>query len=308
MNDRKLFDKLWQTITKGEIWRGEVLNKSKEGDLIWESEIIAPIMDIDNNIQNYICIKENITEKKKLIDQLIKAKNQIEESDKLKTAFLQNMSHEIRTPLNGIIGFSRLLESDDLTKEEISEFVGLIKNSSNRLLETINNILELSKIETKQINVNNDFILVNELLLGLRERYSNKITEKGIELFLQMPLELEKSVLNSDKNMISLVLNNLINNAIKFTSKGTIELGYKYENDSYIFFVKDSGIGIKTEFLEKIFDRFFQADISVSRNYEGTGLGLSVCKEYVQLLGGKIWVVSNYGIGSEFYFTIKNIK
>ena len=306
LNDKKIYDKLWKTISSGKIWKGELLNKTKNDELIWESEIIAPILDNDNNIKNYICIRENITEKKKLLDELIKAKTQIEESDKLKTAFLQNMSHEIRTPLNGIIGFSRLLESEDLTKEEIGEFVGLIKSSSNRLLETINNILELSKIETQQIEINNDFVLVNELIMSVSETFANKIKQKGIELILHMPIELEKSILYSDRNKINIILKNLINNAIKFTNCGKIEIGYIFENDAYTFFVKDSGIGIKEEFLNKIFDRFFQADISISRNYEGTGLGLSVCKEYVNLLGGKIWVLSSYDKGSEFYFTVKN--
>ncbi len=305
-SEKTVYEELWKTISQGKIWQGELLNKTKYGELIWESEIIAPILDNEMKIKNFICIKENITEKKKLLDELIKAKNQIEESDKLKTAFLQNMSHEIRTPLNGIIGFSRLLELEDLSKEEISEFVGLIKNSSNRLLETINNILELSRIETNQMNIEKDFILVNELINDVAEDYKNKIKNKGIELTLTFGLELENSIIYSDKSKLRLIINNLLNNALKFTKEGKIEVGYTILGGSYTFFVKDTGIGIKEDSIDKIFDRFFQADISISRNYEGTGLGLSLCKEYINLLGGHIGVESIVGKGSEFYFTIKN--
>jgi PAS domain S-box-containing protein len=255
-----------------------------------------------------IDVNDRVKAENELIIALIRA----EESDKLKTAFLQNMSHEIRTPLNGILGFSKLLQYDDLSKEEINEFTGVIQQSGNRLLEIVNNVLDISKIETGQVQITYKLFSINSIITDLYNLFSRNSNSKNIELKYHNYLVDKQSVINSDDSKINQILSNLISNALKFTKTGSIEFGYEIKNmkssDDYIqFYVKDTGIGISKAHQARIFDRFTQIDLSITRGYEGAGLGLAICKGLVELLGGKIRVESEINTGTTFYFTLPYI-
>jgi PAS domain S-box-containing protein len=265
-------------------------------------------------LQNYEyeVLNEDLTETNKA---LIIAKEHAEESDKLKTAFLQNMSHEIRTPLNGIIGFSGLLNNENLSKDEIKEFSTNIKQSGNRLIEIVNNVLDMSKIETGQAHNVNKPIFINDVFSDLLTFFSRSAEAKNICLNYHNPEDKYISIY-SDEAKLNQILANLINNSIKFTKTGRIDFGYEIksqpsegfkpsEGSAVIqFYVKDTGIGIDLEFYNRIFVRFSQVESSVGRNYEGAGLGLAICKGLVELLGGKIWFESEINKGTTFFFTL----
>jgi len=232
------------------------------------------------------------------------AKSKAEESDKLKTSFLQNMSHEIRTPLNEIIGFSNLLGMENLSDEDVKDFTENIKHSSSRILEIIHNVLEIAKIETKQLPIKRSEVSINSLLQDLYNSYNHYAIKKGLSLNYHLFTNDDISIINSDEAMLIQILKNLISNAIKFTINGSVDLGYEIKANKIYFYVKDTGIGIPSEIKEKIFDKFTQADDSISRSFEGAGIGLAICKGLVELLGGEIWVESEFGKGSTFTFSI----
>jgi CheY-like chemotaxis protein len=235
---------------------------------------------------------------------LIEAKEKAEESDKLKTAFLQNMSHEIRTPLNGIIGFSRLLEDEDITKEEIKEYTGVIQNSGIRLIEIVNNVLDISKIETGQVKINNKSFSVNSIITNLNSFFSPIASAKELKLNAHTFLDDANCIVNLDDAKLHQILTNLINNSIKFTNTGSIDFGYEIVGNEIQFYVKDTGSGISAEDQEKIFERFTQANSAITRGYEGAGLGLAICRGLVELMGGRLWVESEAGKGSTFFFNL----
>lgn len=232
------------------------------------------------------------------------AKEKAEEADRLKTAFLQNLSHEIRTPLNAICGFSGRLSKPTLSEEKRNSFVSIIKTSSNQLLSIVSDILTVSSLETKQERVNIDKICINNIIVNLLSIFKQQSINQNISLYAKQPLSDKLSEIYTDKTKLTQILSNLISNALKFTHEGFIEFGYKLKNDVLEFYVKDSGVGIKFEQQESIFERFRQADLSINKKYGGTGLGLSISKGFVELLGGKIWVNSEIDKGSTFYFTI----
>jgi PAS domain S-box-containing protein len=236
------------------------------------------------------------------------AKEKAEESDRLKSAFLMNLSHEVRTPLNGIMGFSQILQEREFPHQRQSEFLGIIHNKAGQLLNILNNILDLSKIEAEQLRLGKDDFYLNDVLYELYDAYSlelEKNEKNNILLNLHCDLKRTECRLYTDQNRLKQILNNLISNAIKFTSEGTVEFGYQLKDPkTLLFYIKDTGIGIPEEKQETIFKSFRQADNSTSRDYEGTGLGLSLAKSLVELFGGKLWVESKTEEGSCFYFTI----
>ncbi|MBN1387829.1 MAG: PAS domain S-box protein [Bacteroidales bacterium] len=246
----------------------------------------------------------DITEQKNSENELILAKQKAEESNRLKTHFLANMSHEIRTPMNSIIGFVELLQKLDLTSEEKENFISTMQESGQRLLDTINNIIEMSKIETENIRPVFSETHIPEITDYLSGLFKPQTDEKGLKLIINNDTKIGQLKVLTDRNLLISILSNLLKNAVKFTQKGIIELGNLVENDSLIFFIRDSGIGIPIDHQEIIFDRFVQADLALSRPYEGSGLGLSIAKSYTEILGGKIWFESKEREGSTFYLSI----
>jgi PAS domain S-box-containing protein len=295
---------LWQTLSAGNEWHGEFHNITKNGERIWESASISPILNAQGKITHYIAIKEDITNRKKAEEELIQAKEKAEESDRLKLAFLANMSHEIRTPMNGILGFTELLKSPNLSTEVQQEYLEIIEKSGIRMLNIINDIISISKVESGQVDVFLSETNVNEQIDYINNFFKPEVARKGIQLFTNVVLSNEKAVILTDREKTYAIFTNLVKNAIKFTDSGSIELGYTQKENYLEFFVKDSGLGISTSQQKIIFERFRQADDTISRSHEGSGLGLAISKAYVEILGGKIWVESTEKKGSTFYFTI----
>jgi len=295
---------LWETLASGSEWFGEFHNKKKNGTLYWESASISPILNTQGIITHYIAIKEDITERKIIEQQLILAKEKAEESDRLKLAFLANMSHEIRTPMNGILGFTELLKDQKTSLEEQQEYIKIIEKSGKRMLNIINDIINISKVESGQIEVTPLETNVNEQFEYLLTFFKPEAAHKNISLFLTKELSSKNTFIKTDREKLYAILTNLIKNAIKFTNEGSIEFGCVKKGNSLEFFVKDSGLGISDSQQKIIFERFRQANDTISRSHEGSGLGLAISKAYVEIQGGKIWVESKEGIGSTFYFTL----
>lgn len=232
------------------------------------------------------------------------AKERAEESDRLKLAFLANMSHEIRTPMNGILGFSSLLKEPNLTDKKKDEYLYIIERSGERLLDIIDDIISISKIESGQMELNMNELNINEQIEYIYNFFLPETKKKEMHLSFRNSLTSSESTIITDRVKIDAVLTNLVKNAVKYSDNGSIELGYIKKGDYLEFYVKDTGIGIQKEEQELIFDRFIQSDAAVSRVIEGNGLGLSISEAYVKMLGGEIWVESEIDKGSTFYFTV----
>lgn len=225
------------------------------------------------------------------------------DSDRLKTSFLQNMSHEIRTPMNSIVGFSQLLQDKTIAETDKNDYLQMISKSSDQLLNIVNEVLDISLIETGNININKKRVRLNSLLDEIYQSHKSQI-KKDIDFSLTIGLSDQLSTILTDDIKVAQILNNLINNAIKFTDKGHIRFGYSLVNKELEFFIKDTGIGIDKEYHDKIFERFLKVDKENVRLYDGVGLGLAISKGNVDLLKGRIWLESKPGIGSDFFFTI----
>jgi CheY-like chemotaxis protein len=252
----------------------------------------------------FVAVFDVITKRKLDELELIKAKEKAVESDKLKSSFLQNMSHEIRTPLNGIVGFSNFLkEIDSLTAEEINEYIQIILDSSDRLLSIVNDVLEISRLDVGIVNINKSQFQLAEVSHYFYQLYKDKIKSKHLKFIVNFQESIINQRIFTDKDKLYQIISNLINNAIKFTENGEIEFGCKLSENSFLFYFKDTGIGVKPEYLSTIFNRFFQYEAFTTKKYGGTGLGLSICKSLADLLNAKIIVESDYGIGSTFYIS-----
>jgi hypothetical protein len=263
---------------------------------LFELEILAKTNEIESQNEEY----------KVLNEELLEAKLKAEENDRLKTAFLQNLSHEIRTPMNGIIGFTQLLKEEDITFESKKIYLDTIEHSGERLMNMINDLVEISKIETGQISLNYTNFSLNALANEVLSQQKRKALDKDITLEVDQRSISEDIVLYSDKEKVIMVLSNIIGNAIKFTEVGGVKFGYLQKGSEIEFYVEDTGIGIPPQLFTSIFDRFRQGDTSISRGYEGAGLGLSISKAFIEMLDGNIWVESVQGKGSIFKFTIPN--
>jgi signal transduction histidine kinase len=302
LNERVEF--IEQVSKKGEVWDFEALLRTKSGQIKYTS-FNAHLL-FDSNGQN-IGIEgtlRDIDERKQAEIQLQKAKEKAEESDRLKSAFLQNISHEIRTPMNAILGFTSLLGNTDTGSEMQASFVKAIQKSSKQLFSIINDIVDVSSIEANLINKNLTIFNLNSVLNNLYTEFKTRTSENNISFNLRSGLADDLSMIQTDKVRLIQVISNLLNNAFKFTRNGQIEFGYITKNSKIEFFVSDTGIGIDPAFHLKVFNSFFQVENSLSRTFSGTGLGLSICKAYVELLGGKIWLVSEPKKGSVFFFDI----
>jgi PAS domain S-box-containing protein len=277
---------------------------SAKGVKRWLLTTKIPLHDKDGNITGLVGIGHDTTERKQIVEELIMAKEKAEESDKLKTAFLHNISHEIRTPMNAIVGFSALLGEPDVDEQTRNSYIEVITQSSNHLLSIITDIVDISNIEANLIKIVKSELNINSALNSLCVQFLLKASKKNVKMECDTLLADSDSLVMTDSTKLIEILSNLISNAVKFTDKGFIKLSCNRKNDFLEFCISDTGIGISPQFHEKIFDRFYQVQNNVSRLYEGTGLGLSISKAYVELLGGKIWLSSEPGNGTKFFFTI----
>jgi signal transduction histidine kinase len=250
--------------------------------------------------------------RQRMESELRNAKIKAEASDTLKSAFLANMSHEVRTPMNGIMGLAHLLANPEIDHETQQEYVNLILSSGNVLISLLDDIMDVSRIEAHQVTASKEDFNLNELFSELHGFFSTELEVMGkkvLEITYQVALDDAASRINSDRVKLRQIMVNLLSNALKFTETGRIEFGYKLQHDrSLLFYVTDTGIGISPEKQKRIFERFVQADDSLSRHFGGSGLGLSICKGFVDLLGGKIWVESAPHKGAKFYFTIPDVN
>jgi PAS domain S-box-containing protein len=286
----------------------EIIFNAKGGTMV-DGLMSAALIDLEG-VSHIISITRDITSRKLVEAELVKAKEKAEESDRLKSAFLQNLSHEIRTPMNAIMGFSNLLAKNFDNKPKLDKFSEIINQRCKDLLEIISDILEIAKIESGQLSVNLEECNLNELFAELTiffTEYQNRLAKQKIVFSLQMQAQIDRSqcIIMVDKTKLKQIFTNLISNAFKFTDSGFIEGGCKIDvNNNLIFYVSDSGIGISPDKHEAIFDRFSQLNHISNRLYGGTGLGLSIVKGLLTLLGGKIWLESEPGNGSTFTFTL----
>ncbi|NOU59785.1 PAS domain-containing sensor histidine kinase [Marinifilum caeruleilacunae] len=294
---------LWGKISSGMKWEGEFFNKTKNGSYYWESASISPVLDEAQKIIGYIKVGLDITEKKNTEAKLTHALLKAEENDRLKSAFLANLSHEVRTPLNGILGFTDFISDEKVTAEERKEYGTIIKDCGNQLMTIMDDILNASLLEAKQLDLNIETVCIDHLLDGIKDLHQLEANRKKLNIQLDH-LYNAKLRIQTDKGKLVQVLNNLIQNAIKFTNVGEIIIGCENLKDTVLFYVQDSGIGISPEHQKIIFSRFRQIENHLTREHGGIGLGLSISKQIVEFLGGELWVESDVGRGSKFSFTI----
>ena len=300
------YKELWQTILGGNIWRGDFLNKTKEGVQYWERASISSIMDDDGQITNFIAIKEDITEQKKMEEELLQAKVEAELSNKAKGDFLANMSHEIRTPMNAVIGLTHLaLQTELLPKQQ--DYLEKIAVSAHSLLKIIDDILDYSKFAAGKLTMENIQFNLWKVIEDTNTILNCKAEEKGLEMVLNVAKDVPMR-LKGDPHRLKQILLNLLSNAVKFTNQGEVVLSVKLvkEKEQGVqleFSVRDTGIGMTLEERGRLFNAFTQADGSTTRKYGGTGLGLVISKQLVEMMGGAMYVKSIVGQGSEFIFT-----
>jgi len=310
------FVEFFERIKKGEVvyfpdsyYNVHDVDQSFPDSPVWVKALGFTLNDINGNPNKIVLMHENITERKFIEHELIKAKEHAEESDRLKSAFLANMSHEIRTPMNGILGFADLLKEPGLTGDEQQNYIEIIEKSGKRMLNIINDIIDISKIEAGLMKLDISESNINEQIEYIYTFFKPEVEAKGMKLTCRNSLTAKEAIIKTDREKLYAILINLVKNAIKYTKEGTIEFGYDLVVEtqciaSLQFYIKDTGIGIPKNRQEAIFERFIQADIADKMARQGAGLGLTITKSYIEMLGGKIWLESEEGIGSTFYFTL----
>jgi signal transduction histidine kinase/CheY-like chemotaxis protein len=276
---------------------------TKNSEQLWVQTTLSPFIRA-GIIHKIIAIDSDITSLKTYEKELETAKEKAEESDQLKTAFLHNISHEIRTPLNAIVGFSGFLNDDKLTAVKREQFIDIILQSSDQLLSIISDIINIASIEAGQEKITENPLDLNATLGYIYEQYLPMTRQKNISLILKPDLPYIEEYVLTDETKLVQILTNLIDNALKFTKTGYVNFGYTIRDKEIEFFVEDTGIGIAPEMHHEIFKRFRQVESSNTRQFGGSGLGLSISKAYVELLGGRMWLTSELDKGSVFYFTI----
>jgi len=295
--NKDIFDDYFNKFKNSEFLEVEIEQLNGDGTTraVWRK--ITPLKNNDGKIKGAIVFNRDITERKKIENELIEAKNKAEEADKLKTAFLANMSHEIRTPINAINGFAYILSKENLSPEKRNIYHSYIQSNSKLLLNLINDIIDLSKIEANQITISKSDISLNNFFNDIYNTYliQHKTTNNNVDFILDT--ETSNIIINSDETRLRQIVFNLINNSIKFTEKGYIKFGYKKLNNKVIIFVEDTGEGIPEEKVKSIFDRFVRIEKQGERK-QGAGLGLSIVKQLSKLLEGEISIESSIGKGT----------
>lgn len=302
------YKNMWETITSGKNWQGNLYNKKKNGEFYWDSTIIIPIAENNGEITHFVALKEDITKERKMISELVLARQKAEESEKLKTAFLANISHEIRTPLNAILGFSKMFTgSENITQKQKDHYLHMMTKGSDTLLQTVNDILDLSGLETGQVSLTKkqfDINLTLDKIYRQTLKMQHDFNKDKLEIRL---ITTDKPVMiNGDEQRVIQIFLKLINNALKFTTQGYVHFGVcNVENEKVELFVEDTGIGINEKDQKIIFDHFRQLDDATTRSLGGNGTGLSIVKRLIELMDGDITVTSKLGKGAMFRFTIQ---
>jgi PAS domain S-box-containing protein len=307
VHPREFYEQMWQTLTLGEVWRGEVCNRKKSGELYWEDATIAPVSDADGAVTHFVAVKVDVTQRKLADEALALAKEQAEEASRAKSQFLAAMSHELRTPLNGVIGMAELLGNTELDERQRG-FVEACRSSGKSLLGLINDILDFSKIEAGKLELDEHDFDLGQLVEETVATMAFQARQKKIHVFGRVAPQSCRTV-RGDSERLRQLLVNLIGNAIKFTAAGEVTVRVELAeaaDDPWLvrFRVSDTGIGIPADRMQRLFQSFSQADTSTTRKYGGTGLGLAICKALVELMGGTIGVQSEPGHGSTFWFTV----
>ncbi len=282
----------WNELLNKRAVKGEWVNKTRDGRFINIEASTNAILNERGETIGFIAIQKDITVRKKIEEELVLAKEKAEESDRLKSAFLANMSHEIRTPMNGILGFSALLSEQDVDSEQKQNYMEAIGKSSSRLFNIINEIIDISKIESGQMELYKEEVNINEQIDLAYDLLKPEAEVKGIRLSAFKGLTGNEALISTDKSKLYSILTNLLKNAIKYTDRGSVEIGYSRKGAFLEFYVRDTGVGIPENRLGAIFERFVQSDIAVLQARQGAGLGLSIARAFAEMLGGDIWVNS----------------
>ena len=298
-HSKSFYEELWNTILSGKVWKGEMLNKKKNGEIYWESASISPLLNNEGEITHFVAMKEDITEKMKMISELYEAKEKAESASKLKDAFINNMSHEIRTPLNGIVGLSSLIKesySQYMVEDDESLFTG-IDASAQRIIRTVDMILNYSRLQSGEFTVIPKQINLFEICESIIQQNKDAAEVKSLELLFDNRCDGTK--ITGDEYTITQIVSNLLDNAIKYTKKGTVEIAILPGiEDGIILEIKDTGIGIAKEYLDHLFEPYRQEDMGYGRSYEGVGLGLALTKKFVELNNAVLFVESIKGEGT----------
>ena len=298
-----IFRELWETILGGNIWRGELLNKKKNGELYWESLVISPILNEKNTISHFVSIMEDISVRKSFEVALQQREEALHQANVTKDKFFSIIAHDLKNPFNAILGFSSLLtaEYDNLSDTEKRSYIENISMAANTTYRLLENLLEWSRTQTGKIKFAPSTFDLNGIINETMNLHQTQASKKGIKLISEVPFN---TFVNADKNMVKTVLRNLFSNAVKFSASGEVRITAKSKDDFVEVCIIDTGVGIPAEGLDKLFklDEQYLAD---GTEYEkGTGLGLILSKEFIDKHGGRIWVKSNRNTGSRFYFTL----
>jgi PAS domain S-box-containing protein len=303
---KEFYKELWETILSGNEWKGEFCNKKKNGELHWEHASISPIRDEDGTITHFVAIKEDVTEQKRIAAELLQTRDAAQAANRAKSEFLANMSHELRTPLNSIIGFSEVLQDEfsGPLNEQQKDYLNDISSSGKHLLSLINDILDLSKVEAGKMELEPGIVPLKEVLGHSISMLKEKAMKGGVNLKLDVAPEADIEI-TADKRKLKQIMFNLLSNAVKFTPEGgRVTVKARLLPDVVEISVTDTGIGIKSGDMPRLFQEFSQLESAYDKKYEGTGLGLALTKRLVELHGGAIGVESEYGKGSTFVFAI----
>ena len=266
-----------------------------------------PVKNTESKIIGLLVFVLDVSFRKQIEFELIAAKEKAEASDRLKTSFINNISHEIRTPLNGILGFSSFVIQPDITMEEKRECLEILETSSNRLINTIDDIMDISLIISGNMKMNPKPIHIFSLLTNVFEQFQEPSKKKNLEIKMQSPDNADKYIIQTDEEMLQKTVSKLVDNSVKFTKNGIITLGFEFINNEIEIFVKDTGVGIEKDSHERVMEVFSQEDVSLTRGHEGSGLGLSIAKGMIQLLGGEIRLESTKNVGTTVFLTLPNI-